>query len=268
MKLVHLPIFVALAAISAAAQTVPSTISAQAPLLAPRQHHAPIQILERRQNGSVVSNNWSGYAVTGAAGSVSDVKASWTVPTVTCSGFRGQYASFWLGIDGYSSSTVEQTGTDSDCSRGKPTYYAWYEFFPAGSVTISSMTIEPGDIMSAEVVYNGTQFTCTITDHRTSQSFSTSSTVSTAQRSSAEWIAEAPSGLLRGVLPLADFGTVYFGPAFTGISGTDVATIGGTTGAIGTFPSVTSITMVNSAGGEAVPSVLAPDNASFTVAYQ
>jgi len=42
----------------------------------------------------------------------------------------------------------------------------------------------------------------------TNETFSQSGSVSNAQRSSAEWIAEAPSG--GSVLPLADFGTVDF----------------------------------------------------------
>lgn len=56
----------------------------------------------------------------------SSVSASWTQPTATCS--RGdQYAAFWIGIDGYSSSTVEQTGTEADCVGNTAEYYAWYE---------------------------------------------------------------------------------------------------------------------------------------------
>src|SRR4051794_32080572 len=58
------------------------------------------------------SSNWSGYAVTG--GTYTSVSASWTEPSVSCSGTA--YSSFWVGLDGDTSSTVEQTGTDADCS--------------------------------------------------------------------------------------------------------------------------------------------------------
>ena len=46
-----------------------------APTIAPRQH-APM-ILRERHGRNVTSSNWSGYAVTGANDSVSDVKGSW-----------------------------------------------------------------------------------------------------------------------------------------------------------------------------------------------
>ena len=59
------------------------------------------------------------------------------------------------GFDGYNSNTVEQTGTDSDCQKGAPTYYAWYEFYPKSSYSISSLPIKPGDTISAEVSYSG-----------------------------------------------------------------------------------------------------------------
>src|SRR5437899_2952963 len=75
--------------------------------------------------GTVCSTNWSGFAVTGSG--VTDAKGSWIVPSVTCSSST-TYSSYWVGIDGYSSNTVEQTGTDSDCSSGHGVYYAWYEF--------------------------------------------------------------------------------------------------------------------------------------------
>src|ERR1700678_2931249 len=58
------------------------------------------------------STNWAGYADT--AGTYTTVSASWTQPAGTCSS-GDTYAAFWIGIDGYSSSTVEQTGTELDC---------------------------------------------------------------------------------------------------------------------------------------------------------
>lgn len=212
------------------------------------------------------SLNWSGYAVTGAAGSVTDAKGSWVVPQVTCSSTNA-YSSFWVGIDGYSSNAVEQTGTDSDCQKGSPTYYAWYEFYPQPSFIISGLTIHPGDVISAEVSSSGKTFTVTLTDVATG-SFSTSATVSSAKRSSAEWIAEAPSSG-GSILPLADFGTVNFGTDYTGVASTNFATVGGTTGAIGSFgSSVQEITMVSSSGAtEAQPSALSVYGTSFQVTW-
>jgi hypothetical protein len=65
------------------------------------------------QNTSVSSSNWVGYAATGAAGSFTSVSASWTQPTASCA-TGSQYAAFWVGLDGYTSKTVEQIGTEAD----------------------------------------------------------------------------------------------------------------------------------------------------------
>jgi len=237
-------------------------------VLAPRQH-APIRIRGVRPDGSVESTNWSGYAVVGSAFTVA--KGSWTVPAVNCSKTPNTYSSFWVGIDGYSSSTVEQTGTDSDCSGRTADYYAWYEFYPAGSVLITSVPIAVGNQMSAEVSYNGSQFTITITNETTGKSFTKTSSVSGAQRTSAEWIAEAPCCTRRGgILPLADFGTVDFGQDYTNISGTNDATDSSTSGPISAFGgNVNEITMVSNSGrDEAVPSALTSDGTSFDVVWK
>lgn len=53
---------------------------------------------------------------------------------------------------GTSSSTVEQIGTDSDCAKGVPTYFAWWEFYPAKVYAISSLTLTPGDVRSLGTV--------------------------------------------------------------------------------------------------------------------
>ncbi len=223
--------------------------------------HAPISIRERHGR-NVTSDNWSGYAVTGAKGSVTDVKASWIVPAIAepCPS-TDQYASFWAGIDGYSSNTVEQIGTDSDCQNGKPVYYAWFEFYPHPSFPIESMTIHPGDVISAEVSAGAKgKFMVTITDVTTNQTFTTSTKIPSAAQSSAEWIAEAPySG---GVLPLADFGIVWFSA--------DQTTAGKATGPIGSFPSadVDEITMVDrSDATKALPSSLSKNESSFSIAW-
>ena len=224
-----------------------------------RQQNAPAKIRTRHEDGTATSGNWSGYAVTAADGSVTDVTGSWTVPSANCTaGPATGYAAFWVGIDGYNSSTVEQTGTDSDCSSGTPTYYAWYEFYPRASVLISSLTISPGDVISAEVKSTGSgNFTVTLTDTSTGKTFSTSGKVSGAEESSAEWIAEAPSSS-SSILPLADFGSVSF------TSG--MATVSGTSGSIGSFTNV-AITMVSSGGAdEAVPTALS-GGTSFAVNY-
>jgi Peptidase A4 family len=150
------------------------------------------------------STNWSGYAVTG--GRYTQVSSSWTVPSVSCSGTA--YSSFWVGLDGDTSNTVEQTGTDSDCSGSTPQYYAWYEMYPKFPVNFNN-PVHAGDKMAASVTTNGSgSFTLTISDG-TSWSKTVTARLKSAKLSSAEVIAEAPSSS-GGVLPLANFGAVSF----------------------------------------------------------
>ena len=266
-----LGIFAVLAALPVLAQLPAGPVSQLTDAaISPRQH-APMRLHgsgAEATRGAVESENWSGYAVTGS--SFTSAQGSWTVPTVNCTKTPNTYSSFWVGIDGYSSSTVEQTGTDSDCDGRTPSYYAWYEFYPAGSVLISSVSVSPGNQMSAEVTYNGSEFTVTIKNETTGQSFSTSGTVSGAARSSAEWIAEAPCCTRRGgILPLADFGTVFLGDDYTGVSSTNDATDSSISGPISAFgSSVEAITMVSARGAlEAVPSALTSDGTSFSVVW-
>jgi hypothetical protein len=222
-----------------------------------------------RPDGTVESENWSGYAVTGS--SFTQAAGSWIVPAVDCNATPNSYAAYWVGIDGYSSTTVEQTGTESDCNGSTPSYYAWYEFFPKFPATITSLPISPGDKISAQVNYNGKDFILTITNITTGNSYTETERVGEARRASAEWITEAlccsKGG---GVLPLPDFGTVSFGQDYTNSSGSNDATDTLTSGPIGQFGSnVQAITMVSSKGAlEAVPSSLSSDGTSFKMAWK
>jgi hypothetical protein len=260
-------IFGAAAILPAFAQV--STAPTSMEKIAPHQHR-PIADRVEHGDGTSTSTNWSGYAVTGT--SFTSAKGSWTVPTATCTTSGDLYAAFWVGIDGYSSDSVEQTGTDSDCDGKTPSYYAWYEFYPNPSYEIS-MAVAPGDHMSASVTYSGSEFTITIENVTTGKSYSKSSKVSGAKRSSAEWITEAPcctnSG---GILPLSDFGTVLFGEDSTGVSGTNYATDSTTSGAIGKFPAA-DIEEINKTASSTSPQLstcsaaLSSDGTSFSCTW-
>lgn len=259
----------ACAVILVASLAVPLWAAAPA---APAPSGTPLAVVApfHARAGSSSSLNWAGYAVTAAAGAVSDVKGSWKVPAIQggCPS-TNQYSSFWVGIDGFNSNTVEQTGTDSDCRGGTPTYYAWYEFYPHPSKLISGLAVHSGDVISAEVRFSGNAFTVSIQDATTGGAFSTSAHVHSALRSSAEWIAEAPSSS-GGILPLADFGTAGFGTDTTGVGSTCTATIAGVSGTIASFgANVQSISMVTSAGTlKASPSSLSADGTSFSVTWK
>ena len=221
--------------------------------------------IPRIRNPDGTSSNWAGYAVETSlsspkSGAVTDVKGSWVVQNANCSGTPTAYSSFWVGIDGYSSGTVEQIGTDSDCSLGSPKYYAWYEMYPKFPVNLN-MKISPGDVILAEVKYMGQgNFQLTINDTTTGASFTTTQKSQKAQMSSAEWVAEAPSSSNK-ILPLANFGTVGFKNA--------QATISGHTGPI-SDPAwqMDAITMTTSNGTvKAMPSTLANNGTSFNVTW-
>lgn len=151
------------------------------------------------------SANWSGYAAHG--GTYTSVSASWVQPAAHCSS-GNQLAAFWVGLDGYSTTTVEQTGTLSGCQGSTPVYAAWWEMFPAGSHDFSN-PVSPGDQFTASVTYDGGgRFTLKISDTTQGWSHTEQKTLASARRRSAEVIIEAPSSN-SALLPLADFGTVH-----------------------------------------------------------
>jgi hypothetical protein len=158
-------------------------------------------------NGSTTSTNWSGYVLAGGTGAFSSVSSSWTEPAASCSSSGTQYAAFWVGLDGYNSDSVEQTGTDSDCSGGAADYYGWYEMYPADPVYFTN-PVAPGDSLSASVAVSGTSYTLTLTDSTQGWTQTENESGSYAD-SSAEVITEAPASA-QGPLPLADFGTIGY----------------------------------------------------------
>ena len=198
------------------ALTSPYTITATTTLYA--QWTPNISYLE--------SSNWSGYADSGATFNV--VSASWTVPTVNCQSSANAYSAQWIGIDGYTSSTVEQDGTEADCLGGSASYDAWYEMYGDSAVNsgyeveISPTTnpVDAGDSMSASVSFSVStgEWTLTIDDAtRWSSAYSTTISFSTPARSSAEWVVERPEICSRtcSLASLADFGSVSFSNAST-----------------------------------------------------
>src|SRR6266581_3226764 len=150
------------------------------------------------------STNWSGYAAAGAPGSFGSVAASWTQPSVSCTA-QNTYSAYWVGLDGDTTSTVEQLGTEADCVNGAARYYSWFEMYPHPGY-YATVTVVPGHSYRASVTFVGSgNFRLSLQDTTTGQSFVTTQRLPSAKRASVEAIVEAPwSG---GVLPLANFGT-------------------------------------------------------------
>ncbi|MCX5922865.1 MAG: G1 family endopeptidase [Candidatus Dependentiae bacterium] len=175
------------------------------------------------------SQNWSGYvAATNLTHplqhSVTKVSGSWTVPTVS-SAAHDTHCAIWVGIDGYSSESVEQIGTSHDFINGHQDNYAWFEMYPNYAYEITGFPVNVGDSISASVVYIGNNtFTLTLINN-TRRVYvvipSSYTKSSTAQRSSAEWIVEAPYE--NGILPLSHFSMIKFLNCTTTINGTTAA---------------------------------------------
>lgn len=209
-------------------------------------HHGPVHRLVH-----ATSSNWAGWDNTGST--YTSVSASWVQPTITCARRETSYASFWIGLDGDGSNSVEQTGSEGDCVRGTPTYYSWYEFYPAYPVNYSN-TVRPGDHFSSTVTSTGGgKYTLVLTDSTQGWTHTTNGTASSGLNASAEVIAEAPSSS-RGVLPLAKFGTMTFSNA----------TVNGA--ALGTVPTPQKITMVSSSTTKAAVTNLTNNN-TFSVTW-
>jgi hypothetical protein len=251
------------AATPAATQSAAARTAAKAAIehLVIGQHSANHRVGSARSGAKgltdVTSTNWSGYADTGS--SFSKVSSSWTEPTPSCSGRSEQLAAFWVGIDGYASSSVEQDGTLIECYKGSTYQYTWWELYPTNDIQVVGETVAAGDKITASVVRSGDSYTMAVTDStHSADSFSTTQTSSGDANSSAEWIAEAPSGA-SGVYPLAKFST------WTASS--DAVTEGSTAGTISSFTD-DQITMDTSSGAtEATPSALNSSGNSFSVTW-
>jgi len=219
-----------------------------------RGNHARVRGLTQVQ-----STNWSGYADDNTKGNTySTVTGSWTEPSVSCTS-QTSLAAFWVGIDGFTSGSVEQDGTLAECYLRTAYYFTWWEMYPTNSIQVVGESVRPGDSISASVVRSGSSYTLKVTDSsRSGDSFTTTQSCSSCANSSAEWIAEAPSGS-SGVYPLSDF------HSWT-LSGATVKS--GSSGVISTFPD-DELTMVDSSGlVKAQPGALNGSGNGFSVTWE
>lgn len=227
-------------------------------------HHSSDRHIGRASPGKikgltdVQSTNWGGYADTGS--SFSRVTASWTEPSATCSRSTEQLAAFWVGIDGYSSSSVEQDGTLIECFRGQAFQFTWWEMYPTNDIQVVGQTLAAGDAITSTVTRSGTSYTLTVTDStHSANSFTVTESCSSCANTSAEWIAEAPSSS-SSIFPLANFGSWT-------ASGASV-TAGGTSGTISSFTD-DQITMIDSSNRvKAQPGSLNGSGNGFSVTWE
>jgi hypothetical protein len=190
-----------------------------------------------RSASALESFNWSGYADSSTAGAFTGVSGTWRQPATVCRPEQ-RLTAYWVGLDGFDNATVEQLGTLAYCFEGVPTYFTWWEMFPGASMTVGS-TVQPGDLIRASVKRSGTNYTLTLIDFTTrGNSFSTVQSCTTCENDSAEWIAERPAFSTTGITPLSFFRSWNVTRA--------TQTSGGVKGSIGSGPSPTQLTIVDS----------------------
>jgi hypothetical protein len=152
------------------------------------------------------STNWAGYAVTG--GGYTSVASNWTEPKVACT--SNGIVGFWIGLDGWGSTSVEQDGTGVDCSSGSPQQFAWWETYPENSIQVYAAPVAAGDRMSSEIAAEGDgRYVMALTDWTANWSERNAVSAPTAQNASAEIVAEAVTNG-DSITALPDFGTIAF----------------------------------------------------------
>ncbi len=153
-----------------------------------------------------LSGNWAGYVAPGSG--ITQVTGEWTVPPI---GAVPGASATWVGIGGYSTSDLIQTGTQQvgaplNAIAGGSSYAAWFELLPNAPTYLFG--VSPGDHMQASVTDLGgtcsgspdagtagtttSNWSIVITDVSTGRSQPETVCYSSSQ-SSAEWIHEAPS---------------------------------------------------------------------------
>lgn len=190
-------------------------------------------VLPASASAASVSANWAGYVALPkptAKKTFKSVSGTWTVPAVSCSAGHEAFSVVWVGLGGYdeTSNGLEQIGTEADCSpSGRALYSSWYELIPAGAVTVP-LAVKPGDEVTASVTVKGRVATLRLRDLTSGARYSVTRRVKHLDRTSADWIVEAPSSCSGAnscqTLPLSDFNAVAFSAA--------TATLGGVTAPI------------------------------------
>ena len=220
------------------------------------RHVGPIAGKQRTGRHQVASTNWSGYVA--RENTFNRASGSWQMPTANCNGVKGQketVATFFIGLDGFDSGTVEQTGVDAICIGKTAFYEPWYEFYPAAAV-FSDDAVSPGDTLTATVSHTGSTVTTTLHDQQ--QGWTLTSPAQSASGlafNSADWIMESPAHAL------TNFGSVTFSSA----SARDTANHTGTIS--DSAWSHEEIIMVKGRKVIAQPGDLSPTGDSFSVQW-
>ena len=165
---------------------------------------------------TVHSTNWAGYALKTRWPWQKFTKVTATfripraIPALTHYGHLNMTV-FWAGLDGFSTTTVEQEGVGEQVSElGNTTYFAWTECYPAEPMVIAPVKIHAGQLVHVSTVYKNGSFWMHV------NGFTRVERVNGAERANAEVITEAPTSSIVGTLPLTAFKTVSYGSSLRG----------------------------------------------------
>ncbi len=218
--------------------------------------------LKSLQTQNVVSFDWAGYAVTSTQLApqpiVVGVSGSWTVPRVAATE-DDTYSAAWIGIGGQADDTLIQCGTEHDFTNNEERYSVWYEMLPDNSVDVPSITISPGDKITASITFVNTtnEWTIDISNLSNGQSFKRNFAYNSSKLS-AEWIVERPT-VNNQIADFADFAKIPFTNA--------TAQLGTTVGTVGSFPNYELLMENRQNVRLASVSELNPDGSSFSVTF-
>ena len=238
-------------------RVVPAPTSAPQPPLIIRSAPTPGPARPDR----VVSDNWSGYVISGS--DLWQASGSWIEASVTCTATTAESV-FWVGLGGYPSSPLYQAGSGAFCRNGVPIHALWYELLSPSYTQplVAVVQVQPGDSISASVsVRSGAPGGAIhLVDSTAGFTKDVSFTPASTSLGTAEWVAEATS---HGGTPstLADFGSI----TFSGCS----ADLGAD--ALASWPAaqLTVLTLSDRAGGAATPGAIVPSagGGDFSVGY-
>ena len=224
--------------------------------LAPRSVGGPLRARNITRKGASTSTNWSGFTLTSGVnsytlGSFDLAVAAFNVPIAqqafgTCSG-GWEYSALWVGLDGVTTNSVMQAGTEADayCSGGytQADYYAWVEWYPANGIKVTNLAVTAGDVVAVWInpffsTTNGMAFIINeTTNNYVTIGFSAPAGTSLIG-SSVEWIMERPANQNGSLTSLMNYAVSYmsnmygqqvFGSTFVAMSPPPFTTLSNTT---------------------------------------
>jgi hypothetical protein len=202
--------------------------------------------------------------------SATSLNASWKEPHVNCTVTKNTSVLFDAFLVG--SSTGILAGTAVNCTGGIASAIGFYAFITTANTTNvtrvspATLPVTPGAIVSVTLTHKSGQLKVVL---KVGTHSVTKSKASTARVYAVEVGVTGYPAKSGKISSLANFGTVEFGKSYTGVAGTNSATINGTTHGIGGFPFAFELTLVDAKMHPlAVPSALTGSATSFTVTWK